>query len=249
MRERKLWRYSALLLLAAAVAVSGAPVAFAQTAKSPNYQVTETEFGGMSGKVNCSQEYCARGSMGGMSGGASSSEGGGSARFSTVAAGSDDPLLEVIVDPGQSNLGVLETHKTSSKTAVVRVRTHLSSGYMLQIVGDPPKYGGHTLETPSAPTDSTPGTEQFGINAVANTVPAVGADPAQIPSGQTSFGVVNDNYNTPNKFMYSSGDVVAHSNSESGRTDYTISMIVNVSPQTPAGHYAGDFSAVIIPIY
>jgi hypothetical protein len=71
----------------------------------------------------------------------------------------------------------------------------------------------------------------------------------QVPGAQTSFGVVSENYGTPNLFMFSSGDVVASSAKESGQTDYTISIIVNIASGTPAGNYSADFSAVVIPVY
>jgi len=129
---------------------------------------------------------------------------------------------------------VLTTEKTATKTMIVRVRNYLSDGYTLQIVGSPPKVGGHTLATPTTPTGVHPGTEQFAINAVANTSPNVGADPLQVPSNQTSFGVVTDNYRTPNVFKYASGDVIARSSSASGQTDYTVSMVVNISNATPS---------------
>jgi hypothetical protein len=70
-----------------------------------------------------------------------------------------------------------------------------------------------------------------------------------VPSTQTSFGQAADDYAVPNLFKYVSGDVVAYSDSESGRTDYTISMIVNVAGSTPAGQFTGEYSAVVIPVY
>lgn len=208
--------------------------------------MTESGFGSGLNQESCSEQYCARASIGDLAVGESASNG-GSATFGSIT--SDEPVLEVIVDPGESNLGILSTERTATKTTVIRIRNHLSEGYVLQIVGDPPKYGGHKLNTPSTPTSAAPGTEQFGINAALNTVPSVGASVQQIPSGQTSFGVVGDDYKTANLFKYVSGDVIAHSLTQSGQTNYTISMIVNVSNATPAGHYSGDFSAVVVPYY
>lgn len=219
----------------------------AETSSSAHYQVSDTEFSPTSNPVGCSGQYCARASIGDMTEGGDSKNTTSTAKFGSLR--DSDPLLEVIVDPGVSNLGVLSAESTSYKTMTVRVRNYLSDGYTLQVVGAPPKYGNHTLSTPTTPTTSTPGTEQFGINATANTTPSVGADPTQVPSGQYSFGKVNDDYKIQNKFKYISGDTVARSDSESGRTDYTISMIVNVSNSTPAGHYTGDFSVVVIPVY
>lgn len=227
--------------------ISGAAPVMAETSNSSSYQVSEMQFGSGSTLESCSEQYCARTSIGDMTSGGGSSSAGGTATFGPIA--DTEPLLEVIVDPGESNLGDLTTERTATKTMTVRIRNYLSDGYMLQIVGTPPKYGNHTLNTPSTPTASSPGTEQFAINAAANTSPNVGAGPVQVPSNQLSFGVVDDDYQTPNLFKYVSGDVVARSLSESGRTDYTISMIVNISNSTPAGHYTGDFSAVVIPVF
>jgi hypothetical protein len=219
---------------------------FATTSNSSNYQITETEFGTGATSQSCSDQYCAKASIGDMSSGDSKSSG-SSAKFGSVIE--SEPLLEVIIDPGVSDLGELTTERTATKTMTVQVRNYLSGGYVLQIIGDPPKYAGHMLNAPTTPTASSAGTEQFAINAAANTTPNIGAGPVQVPSDQTSFGVVNDDYKMPNLFTYVSGGVVAHSSTESGRTDYTISMIINISNSTPAGHFSGDFSAVVIPVY
>lgn len=247
MQKQRFGRYLQLILLATVlVSAGGATTALAVTSASNNYQVTETEFGSGSTAQTCSGQYCAQTSIGDMGAGNSSSTN-HKATFGAIT--NSDPLLEVIVNRGASNLGVLNTENTATSTTTVQIRNYLSGGYVLQVVGAPPKFGGHTLATSSTPTAAVPGTEQFGINATANTTPSVGADPVQVPSNQTSFGVVNANYRTPNLFKYASGDVVARSDTDSGRTDYTISMIVNISNATPAGHYSGDFAAIVIPVY
>ena len=246
MRLREFVSYSRLVLLAALIVVGGAGTAFAQSSSSTNYQVSETQFGSSSTDETCSGSYCARTSIGDLTAGDSKSA---SYTTSFGPIQGAEPLLEVIVDPGESDLGVLTTEETATKSMIVRIRNYLSSGYVLQITGEPPKYANHTLNTPSSPTASSAGTEQFAINAVLNTSPSVGANLVQEPSSNFSFGTVEDDYSTPNLFMYTSGDVVARSTSSSGRTDYTISMIVNISNATPAGKYSGDYSAVVIPVY
>ncbi len=246
MRNRRLWHYPKFILLAVIFAGVGAPVAVATTSNSTNYQVTETQFGSGSLEESCSGQYCAQASIGDTVAGTSESSG-NSATFGSVTPG--EPLLEVIVDPGESNLGVLTTERTATKTTSVQIRNYLSSGYTLQIVGSPPKYGNHSLKTLTTPAASDYGNEQFGINAAANTIPSVGATPVQIPSDQMSFGIVEQAYRTPNLFKYVSGDVIARSETESGQTNYTISMIVNIASTTPAGHYTGDLSAVVIPVF
>lgn len=246
MRKGIVWHHSRPLLLAGIISIVGAGTALAQTSSSPTYQVSETDFGATSLQQNCSAQYCAKASIGNMSGEDSVDEG-STATFSSVEG--SEPHLDVIVDPGESNLGVLTTETTATKTMIVRISNYLGDGYSLLIEGEPPKFAGHTLATSATPVASVLGSEQFGINAVANTTPNVGAGPEQVPSGQETFGVVDDDYLTSNLFKFASGDVIARSQAESGRTDYTISMIINVSNSTPAGHYSGDFAAVVIPAY
>lgn len=246
MQKKRLWRLGAPVLLAVLVGVFGVGTAFAVDPSSSHYQVTQGQFTSGTSVQSCSGSYCAKISVGDAAvGGAASPS--TTAQFGSIT--NSDPLLEVIVTAGVSNLGTLTTETTATKITTVKIRNYLSGGYVLQIVGDPPKFDGHTLATSSTPAQSVPGTEQFGINAVANTNPSVGADLVQVPDSATSFGTVYSNYNSPNLFMFSSGDNVAHSTKSSGETDYTISMIVNISNATPAGHYSGDFSAVAIPVY
>jgi hypothetical protein len=247
MQKQRTWRYSKFVLLIVAIAVGGTGTAFATTSTSNTYQVSETQFGGGSSLESCSGQYCAKtsiGNIGGNTGGSSSS---GSATFGDLTA--DEPRLEMIVDPGTSNLGVLTAEHTATKTTSVQIRNYLGDGYTLQIVGDPPKFAGHTLSTPSSPTASTPGVEQFAINVTNNSTPNIGTAPVQVPTGVTDFGVVDTNYDNANQFMYSSEAVIARSAAKSGRTDYTISFIINISNATPAGHYEGEYSAVLVPAF
>lgn len=246
MERWRLWRQANGLALLIMLLIGGTGTVFAATSTSPNYQMVESQFGSSDNNETCSDEFCAQATLGDLAVGGSA-DGNTTAEFGSVTP--NEPSLDVIVEPGESSLGILTTEQTATKSAVIKVRNYLSNGYILQINGSPPKYGNHTLATQSTPTASTPGTEQFGINAVANTSPSVGSDPIQQPSSEFSFGTINSAYNTPNLFRYASEAIVAQSNSSSGQTDYTISMIVNISNSTPAGRYAGDFSAVVVPVY
>ncbi|MGV9001397.1 MAG: hypothetical protein ACOH18_00350 [Candidatus Saccharimonadaceae bacterium] len=244
MQTRRLWSFVGLTLVAALFAgvawASGQ--AFAQSASS-NYQMVETQFGNASSNETCSSQYCASVSIGNDS---------KTSPISTPEFGEvnySEPSLEMIVVPGESNLGELTTEHTGSKVMLVKIRNYMTGGYRLQILGDAPKYGDRTLTTLTVPTDSSPGTEQFGINVVANTTPAIGANPTVQPGGDDATGLVMANYKIQNKFMYMSGDTLAQTQTNSGGADYTITMIVNVSNQTPAGKYSSDFAAVLIPYF
>ncbi len=239
--------YGLLGVVAVLALYSYSDSTLAVTSSSPNYQMVETEFNAGANINSCSSgQYCARTTMGSLVVG-DGTAGDKRAEFGSITE--DQPALEVIVQAGASDLGTLTTEHTASSSVLVKVRSYLSNGYVLQMTGSPPKYGTHALAAPTTPTASSPGTEQFGINAVKNTIPTVGENLANVPSSAFSFGEIMPNYAMPNVFKYTSGDTIARSLSESGRTDYTISMIVNVSNSTPAGHYSGDFSVVVVPTY
>lgn len=141
-----------------------------------------------------------------------------------------------------TDLGYLSTSSAATTTWGFSIRTYLASGYIVTNASDPPTAtsgaGTHTLANLTSPTASSPGTEQFGINLVANTSPTTfGAVPAQIPDSSYSFGQAATGYNTANLFKYVKGDTVAYSPKSSGETDYTISYLYNISTATPAGKY------------
>lgn len=239
---RRAWLMIALSLILWACSMGTA----AALSSSDNYSVTETQFGNGSSLESCSDGYCAMSSAGDTTVGRSESDSYGALNGANTT---DQPLLEVTTTGGNQDLGTLSSDSTATVTMGVSVRCYTMGGYTMQIAGTPPSYGSHQLSRLATPTTSHAGAEQFGINLVANTAPAVGADPVQVPSDETSFGVVTDNYNVADLFMYEEGDIVAQSATETGRTDYTVSMILNISNVTPGGLYTGLFSAVVVPHY
>jgi hypothetical protein len=246
MQKRGVLRYFKLLALVIVLAFSSSSIVGALDANSDSYQLSEVQFGGSTNFNGCSDDYCAEVSIGDMTSGTSSSSSYG-VEFGQILE--DEPSLEVIVIPGESNLGILSAENTATKTAIIKVRSYLSGGYILRVTGDSPKFGTHNLKTPAIPTASVPGLEQFGINIVANSSPSVGSNPIQAPGSGIELGKASGNYSLENMFMYLSGDTVAYSDTDSSQTDYTLSMIVNISNSTPAGHYFGDYAVVVIPAF
>lgn len=225
-------------------------IAVATTSRSENFEASETEFGAGSALNTCSGSYCAQATIGSLTEGDSESPR-FTASFSTPTEDSE-PSLEVMVESGQSFLGVMDVDSTVYRTMKLHVRSYLAGGYQVQITGTPPQYENYTLQAPSAATASIPGSEQFALNVVKNTTPNVGEDiefsfPEEDTQGQE--GVIMPPYATPDLFAYRSGDVIARTVSESSQARFTISMIVNVAGSTPAGHYSGDFSAIVTPVF
>lgn len=240
------WLLAAVLMALSAIGLTGSVQADAPQSSSSHYGVSEVQFGSGSALHDCSGNYCAKMSVGDTVVGHGSSAN-YSAQFGFNT--SDVPVLELIASSGVQDMGVLDTNKTGTATGTVKIRSYLSSGYVLQITGQTPDQGVHHLDSPSTPTASQQGSEQFGINLVDNATPNIGANPVQVPDGTFSFGTVEPNYKQADKYMYQDGDVVARSTSASGETDYTISFIANISSVTAGGRYNGAFTAVVVPTY
>lgn len=217
-----------------------------QQSCSSNYGVNEIFFGTGGNLSNCSSSYCAKTSVGALGvGNTKSTNYQAQAGFNTDRT----PYIELTVNNSDVNLGVLSISSTATATGTFSVKTYLAGGYIVQTASEPPTYNGHSLNALSSPTASSAGTEQFGINLVANTTtcgaPAnFGVNPVQVPSSTFSFGAVSSGYDTCGKFQYNKGDTIAYSNSSSGETDYTISYIENISASTLAGQY--NFSQILV---
>lgn len=242
MWTQKLRIARSLLVLVALLFTAGLAHVSAAQSTSTNYSVNEVQIGGGSSLNDCSASYCAKTSVGDTVVGDTSS-----ANYKAVSSfnTSDVPLLEVIVVGGDHDLGVLDPDTTASLTEIIKVRNYLSNGYVMQISGAPPSVPGHTLNSLSVPSTSQPGAEQFGINLADNTSPNIGADPIQIPSGDYSYGTVADDYASPDLFKYENGGIIGQSLTSTGETDYTLSMILNISNTTAAGRYHGHYSIVV----
>ena len=163
----------------------------------------------------------------------------------------NDPHLELTVDAALIDFGVLDTNSTATGTGEFSVRSYLNSGYAVTTSGVAPTNAtGDSLDPIASATASTPGVEQFGINLVSNTNPeSFGAIAAQVPSASFSFGTAAGGYNTPNLFQYNEGDTIAESLTSSGQTDYTISYVLNISPNTPSGLYTMKHFVVATPTF
>ncbi len=212
-------------------------IASAQLA-SPNYSVDEI-FMGSGGELEaCSDSFCSQQSVGGTGGEASSENYGIMAGFGTP----DEPTLSLVVN-GNTNidLGVLNETSTAAASTGFTVASYLSEGYVVRVHGSPPTnvsgQRSHALTAISGASESVPGTEQFGINLVANSNPGIGTNPVQQPDNSFSYGLPSTGYDQVNYFKYVDGDIIAESNEESGQTDYTMSIIANKATSTPGGRY------------
>jgi hypothetical protein len=239
----------ALLGVSTAVIVTAVTVpVFAQSA-STNYKVEETFFGTGGELDAASANYKAKQSAGETTvGNASSANYQFNAGFNTT----DQPLLEFAVNGGTYDLGILDAVSTGSAVATFSIRNYLSGGYIVIAKGASPSTtngSSHTLTSLTSGVGSSPGTEQFGLNLAANTNPAIGANPVQVPDSTFSFGSAASDYANPNIFKFLDGDTIAYSPKSSGQTNFSMSIIANVSRDTPAGQYGGAINLQVVPTF
>lgn len=236
---RKLGVWARLAVAAgvlAACAMSGMTgVVYAQSLQSPNFRFDESVLGGGGLIQSNSANYQAGESVGEAAAGNSSS-----ANFQIDAGNktTNDPALSFSVNNGNANFGNFSSGGAATATSTFSVSNYTSYGYVVQIIGNPPSNGSHTLPGLAIGTPSNSGVEQFGINLVANTLPgSLGTNPDQ---GQFGFGTATANYGTPNYYRYVSGESIAAAPKSSGITNYTISYIVNVGSLTQGGDYTAN---------
>jgi hypothetical protein len=240
-RHKRLSLFSALLLVFMPVS------AYAQSSSSPNYRVDQTIFSSGSQLDDCDTtalQYCAQMTAGDLTVGQTS---GTAYRAFAGFNTTDEPFLEFVVTASDIDLGYLDTSAASTATGTFYVRAWQASGYAVRTASDPPTNtagSNHQITPLAAPTASSPGTEQFGINLKDNSAPNVGAEALQVPDNTFSFGTAATGYDTADSFKYVKGDVVAQSAQSSSVTIYTISYLFNISDVTPAGQY--NFNHVLV---
>lgn len=133
-----------------------------------------------------------------------------------------------------TDMGDLGADSTLTAQSQMAVGTNATGGFAITANGSPPAAGTNVINAPTVPTTSAHGTNQFGINLVANNQPIVGSD----PEGTWANAVASPDYSIPNKYKYVDGDVVAFSPNVSLMKKFTVSYILNSSPNLRAGVYS-----------
>jgi hypothetical protein len=224
------------------------PAAATDVPTSTNYRFDETSVGVSSMLESNSANFRATSGAGDTGIGNS-----GSANFQTESGSNTtpDPNLTFSMTSSAAGFGTFSPTAPRTATTTFSVTNYTSFGYVVQIAGPPPSYGSNQIDPMSVNAPSQPGIEQFGINVVANTSPvSFGANPQNGTAPNTfGFGQADPNYGTPNQFRYVSGETIAQAPKSSGKTDYTISYLVNVTPLTPGGTYGADQTLIVTGTY
>ena len=138
------------------------------------------------------------------------------------------------------DMGELTSTNTVTAQSQMAVGTNASGGFAITANGDPPSAGTSTIDGLADPSVSRPGTNQFGINLVANTSPVVGEN----PQGPFTNAVPSADYGIADLYKYKSGDLVAYSPNVSLMRKFTVSYILNASPSLKPGVYSTTITFV-----
>lgn len=142
-----------------------------------------------------------------------------------------EPSIGITMSPDRLDFGVLSSAGASAVSNSLQVFSNSHSGYILKIYGQTLTSGANTIDAIGAAAQASgPGTEQFGVNLVANTVPAIGAAPV------LRHAVLDSDYGTANQFAFTDADTVATATKPS-RDSFTVSYIANIAGGTAAGLY------------
>lgn len=232
------------LLLILSIAVFNKAATHASPIQSTNYKFDESSISSGSLIQSSSANFQASDATGDLVVGNTSS---GNYQIETGSQTTNDPALSCSINSGDINFGSFTASAATVTSANFSVSNYTSYGYVVQIIGDTPSNGSHTLPAMTTTDDSQSGVEQFGINLVANTIPtSIGSNPN---NGQFGFGTIAPNYATSNKYRYVSGETIAIGPKSSGLTSYTISYLVNVNSLTPGGQYSTNQTLVVTGTY
>ena len=212
--------------------------------QSTNYRFEETAIGTNSLLESGSTNFQIQSATGDLSVGNAAST---NYQIETGTQTTNDPNLSFALVDASAGFGSFSSTAAATATASFVVTNYTSYGYIVQVEGAPPSNGSHQIDPILTSDTSQVGTEQFGINLVANTSPSsVGSNP---DNGISGFGEIATGYDTPNQYQFNSGDTIAQAPKSSGETIYTITYLVNVEALTPGGQYSSNQTLVVVGTY
>ncbi|MCX6742622.1 MAG: hypothetical protein NT116_00105, partial [Candidatus Parcubacteria bacterium] len=155
-----------------------------------------------------------------------------------------EPTVGFNVQSIMLDFGELSPKITRYSSHTFSAYTNAKEGYTIKVYGESLHSVDYTIEPiGSTATSLSIGTEQFGLNMVRNTLPALGAN----PSG--GIGQAASNYDQADKFAFHEGDTIAYAESYTYQTNFTVTAIINIADDTPAGAYNTVLTYEFIPIF
>lgn len=137
------------------------------------------------------------------------------------------------------DLGEFDHREPASGTSQYSGATNDSGGYRVAMYGTTLTSGNNTIPALVTATESRPGDGQFGINLQDNSNPDVGIN--IIGPG---LAVPTSGYGSKDMFKFVSGDTISQALAGSNYDRFTVSYMVNISDDQPAGVYAATLTYI-----
>lgn len=156
--------------------------------------------------------------------------------------------LEVAIDCSNTSgsfisLGELSKQSANFGTSQYSGATNDPGGFSTTLTGTTMTSGTRLISPLSNPSPSRPGVSQFGVNLRSNSSPNVGKNKSG--TGINS-SVVTSEYNTPNRFKFEPNQIISLSTLPTDFTRFTVSYVINVSPDQPAGIYSATLTYIAV---
>jgi hypothetical protein len=130
------------------------------------------------------------------------------------------------------NLGELSKTGTIGATSQMVAATNADFGYNITVSGTTLTSGINVIPNLTTPSSPAPGSSRFGINLRANSNPGAGQD---VSGGGVATPTAD--YNTPNQYKFKNEDTIAQTPDVSLENKFTVTYMVNVSPNQAPGIY------------
>lgn len=150
-----------------------------------------------------------------------------------------DDCLSTIGD--SLDLGNLNVNTPKVATSQFASATNAANGYTVSISGNSLTSGNNVIQAIGALSTSVPGTNQFGINLRQNTSPSIGEEPSGSGTAAALAG-----YNIPDNFLFNSGSNIVSAPGSDNFRKFTVSYIVNISRNQPAGIYSTTMTFIAL---
>jgi len=141
------------------------------------------------------------------------------------------------------NLGELSSKSPKVATSQYSGATNDPGGFSTTLAGTTMTSGNNIIPALGAIDGSQPGSSQFGINLRANSNPSVGKARAGIGTSVATSG-----YNTQNQFKFAN-QVISNSVKSTDFNRFTVSYMVNISTNQPAGVYASTLTYIAVAAF
>lgn len=156
------------------------------------------------------------------------------------------------ITTGTVDFGVFSPSSTVTATSEMAAATNAASGYVITVEGATLENGSYSIPTiGTSATAPTIGQSEFGLNLVANTALAEGADVTPAADAGDYTGSASAPYATDGSFAFddTATSVVASSTGSTAGQVYTATYIVNVAGNQVAGTYTTTLTYICTPTY